>query len=126
MTYDTTRPGPPRDNPEDLRGPLDPNLPATLAVPAEDLAALFDIAVGSLNFGSGFLDSDEVEVLRRVAVAIGMDPMAGTPKEFARRIAHAHVPEVPSWPEGPCKWCGRWSDPKDYDSHPAADEVRVP
>lgn len=97
-----------------------------VAIPTEDLKALFDIAVGSLNFTSGFLDSDEVAVLRKVAGIIGVDPMVGTPKEFAQRMAHPHVPEFPDWPQGPCRWCGRYSDPDDHDPHPAADEVRVP
>ncbi len=98
----------------------------TVTVPTEDLRALFDIATSSLNFGSGFLDTDEVEVLRRTAVAIGVDPMAGTPREFALRTAHAFVPDTEGWLDGPCKWCGRHNDPNDYDPHPAADEVRVP
>lgn len=87
-------------------------------VPAEDLRALFDMAVGSMNFGSGFLDSDEVDVLRRVAVLIGVDPMEATPTEFALRIAH---PFVEDWRGGPCKRCRR-----SFDQHPAADEVRTP
>ncbi len=97
-----------------------------VTVPTDDLRALFDIATSSLNFGSGFLDSDEVQVLRRTAVAIGVDPMAGTPKEFALRTAHPFVAEYDNWVEGPCKWCGRHDDPTDWDPHPAADEVRAP
>lgn len=98
----------------------------TIAVPTEDLRTLFDIAVGSLNFVSGFLDSDEVDALRRVAVQISVDPMAGTPKEFALRTAHQFVPDTEGWTDGPCKWCGRHNDPDDYDPHPAAGEVRAP
>ncbi len=115
----------PRDEVEARRGPIAVTDP-TVAVPTEDLRTMFDIAVGSLNFVSGFLDSDEVDVLRRVAVQIGVDPMAGTPKEFALRTAHPHTPEYPSWSTGPCKWCGRDLDPEDPDRHPAPDEVRVP
>lgn len=85
----------------------------------EDLRALFDIATGSLNFGSGFLDSDEVEVLRRVAVVIGVDPMAGTPPEFAVRTPHPYTADS-GRPFDWCRWCRR-----DRDEHPAADEVRV-
>jgi hypothetical protein len=115
----------PRDEVEARRGPVAVTDPA-ITVPTEDLRALFDIAVGSLNFVSGFLDTDEVDVLRRVAVQIGVDPMAGTPKEFALRTAHAFVPDTEGWTDGPCKWCGRHNDPKDYDPHPAAGEVRAP
>ncbi len=115
----------PRDEVEARRGPISVTDP-TIAVPTGDLRTMFDIAVGSLNFASGFLDTDEVEVLRRVATLIGVDPMAGTPVEFAKRIAHPHTPEYGSWPTGPCKWCGRDLDPKDPDRHPASDEVRAP
>jgi hypothetical protein len=102
-------------------GPTTVTDPA-ITVPTGDLRTLFDIATGSLNFGSGFLDSDEVDALRRVAVLIGVDPMAGTPTEFAVRIAHAYTPEPDDrsgW--GWCRWCRR-----DNDEHPAADEVRAP
>ncbi len=115
----------PRDEVEARRGPVTVTDPV-VAVPTEDLRALFDVAVGSLNFASGFLDTDEVDALRRVAVLIGVDPRAGTPTEFAKRTAHAHTPEAPSWPDGPCKWCGRYNGPNDDDRHPAADEVRAP
>lgn len=64
----------------------------TTEIVTEDLRALFDIGVGSMNFTSGCLDTDEVEVLRRVAAALGVDPMAGTPSEFATQYPHDFKP----------------------------------
>jgi hypothetical protein len=51
-------------------------------LPTEDLQTVFDTAVGSLDFSSGFLDNDEVLALRRVAVVLGVDPMKATPHNF--------------------------------------------
>ena len=61
----------------------------TFTLPADDLRAVFDIAVGSMDFGSGFLDDAEVETLRRVAGVIGVDPMEATPSMFASKYPHA-------------------------------------
>lgn len=89
---------------------------APVSLPFTDLQALFDIAVGSMNFTSGFLDSDEVAVLRRVAVAIGVDPMVGTPREFATQFPHDYKEEdyrnhKSEWIRkaqlGKCDWCAR-------------------
>lgn len=60
----------------------------TTEVPTNDLRALFDIATESMDFGSGFLDDDEVAVLRRVAVLIGVDPMVGTPRPYVKKYPH--------------------------------------
>lgn len=51
----------------------------TVAVPLETAQAVFDIAVGSMNFGSGFLDKEEVDDLRAFAELLGIDPMEATP-----------------------------------------------
>lgn len=80
-----------------------------IQVPTEDLKALFDIAVGSMDYGSGFLDTEEVEVLRRVAVAIGVDPMEATPDGmFAGQYPHAYAESVNRRPnaEPICARCG--------------------
>lgn len=57
----------------------------------EDAKALFDLATGSMDFGSGFLDHEEVEILRRVAVKLGLDPMDGTPSNFRSQYPHEFV-----------------------------------
>jgi hypothetical protein len=44
--------------------------------------AVFDIAVGSLNFASGFLSTEDVDHLRRYAEYLGVDPMDATPADL--------------------------------------------
>lgn len=60
----------------------------TMTLPTEDVRQLFDLVVHSMDFGSGFLDSDDVTLLRRVAEHIGVDPMVATPSEFKRDYPH--------------------------------------
>lgn len=55
---------------------------------------IFDIAVNSANFGSGFLDDVEVAALRQVAEALGVDPMAATPRNFRCQYHGHHRAEV--------------------------------
>lgn len=57
----------------------------------EDLRVLFDAVCNSLDFGSGFLDTPEVEALRRVAVILGVDPAKATPREFVGQYPHRYV-----------------------------------
>lgn len=54
----------------------------------EDIKALLDIATHSMDWGSGFLDHEEVATLRRVAEAVGVDPIEVTPSEWRRQYAH--------------------------------------
>jgi hypothetical protein len=78
-----------------------------------DLRALFDIATGSMDFGSGFLDSEEVVLLRRIAEMLGVDPMEGTPINFKASFAHEYVAsarQTYAWPDEsdrffPCQVC---------------------
>jgi hypothetical protein len=56
--------------------------PPDVLMSHEDLQSMFDMATGSMNFMSGFLVTDEVELLRRVAHIIGVDPKVATPSEF--------------------------------------------
>jgi hypothetical protein len=51
----------------------------SVTLPLADLQILFDTAVGSMDWGSGFLDAEEVEALRRVAIILGVDPLDATP-----------------------------------------------
>lgn len=53
-----------------------------ISVPKELLQKVFDSAVGSMNFNSGFLDDEEVEALRTIAMLLGVDPWIATPPEF--------------------------------------------
>jgi hypothetical protein len=60
----------------------------------ELLRALFDVAVSPMNFGSGFLDDEEVASLRQVAGIIGVDPAVATPANFRCKYRQAHRPQV--------------------------------
>ena len=80
---------------------------AKLEIEADVLRCVFDAAVNSLDFGSGFLDDEEVEALRAIAGALGIDPMTGTPEKFKCKYG---VPHEPSWwnmRAGTCMRCGR-------------------
>lgn len=57
----------------------------------EDLQALFDMCVNSMNFGSGFLETGDVVLLRKVAVLIGVEPWVATPREFRRNYPHTYL-----------------------------------
>ena len=46
------------------------------------LRALLDLATGSMDFGSGFWDNEQVEIARKVAVVLGVDPNDVTPQNF--------------------------------------------
>lgn len=52
----------------------------------ETLQVVFDTAVHSLDFSSGFLDHDEVIALRATARLLGVDPEAATPINFRGSI----------------------------------------
>lgn len=90
----------------------------TTTIPTEHLRAVFDIAVHSLDFGSGFLDTDEVNHLRAVAESLGVDPLEGTPREFKSTYPHP--------------FCGEWSEDDECMvsggrcSKPAGDPIHVP
>lgn len=83
-----------------------------VTLPLDDLRATFDIAVGSMDFGSGFLDDAEVQTLRRVAVVIGVDPMEATPSMFASKYPHAFHPYTVKGGEKSerCSRCSRSAD----------------
>ena len=53
-----------------------------VTVPREMLRIVFDAAVNSLDFGSGFLDDEDVEALRDIAIRLGADPDDATPFNF--------------------------------------------
>lgn len=51
----------------------------TVTVRRAALACLFDLAVGSLNFGSGFWDHADTLAGREIAEALGVCPRVATP-----------------------------------------------
>lgn len=60
----------------------------TVTLGFEAAQRVFDALVNSMDFGSGFLETDDVKALRELAVAIGVDPNAGTPAEFKGAYPH--------------------------------------
>jgi len=71
------------------------------------LRIVFDVAVHSMDFGSGFLDDEEVAALREVAVVLGVDPAVATPRNFTCKYRGHHA-------AGPyCPDCGRRWDALD-------------
>lgn len=71
----------------------------TVTLPREIVAALIDMALTGDAGMSGWMDDDEVEKLRAAAVAIGMEPMDATPRNFKCKYRGG----VHAW--------GRWLDP---------------
>jgi hypothetical protein len=60
----------------------------TVTIPKEAAQRVFDALVSSMDFGSGFLETDDVTALRTLAVAIGVDPSEGTPLGFVGQYPH--------------------------------------
>lgn len=67
-----------------------------ITIPKGTAQILFDALVQSMDFGSGFLDTEEVEALRGLAVAIGVDPIVATPVEFKAGYPHPFDGETDS------------------------------
>ena len=74
----------------------------TVTIRKGDLRALLDVATGSMDFGSGFLDNEQVEVLRRLAPFLGIDPDVVTPPNFKCAYGHTFVAYSKR-----CVYCGR-------------------
>ncbi|SCF42419.1 hypothetical protein GA0070618_6657 [Micromonospora echinospora] len=76
-------------------------------VKTEHLRILFDALCHSLDFGSGFLDTEEVNALRAIAGYLGVNPMVATPSEFVTQYTHdfeaSDAPTRPGkcWASGP-------------------------
>lgn len=87
---------------------------SVLSVPDDVARTVFDVAVNSLDFGSGFLDHSEVTALRRLAVLLGVDESKATPHEMTCDFNPPHEwgPwESISWRPGEefqrCSKCGK-------------------
>lgn len=55
----------------------------------DHLNAIFDLAINSMDFGSGFWDNEDVEAVRGIAMVLGLNPMLATPHNFKRSYRHA-------------------------------------
>lgn len=65
-----------------------PQLTEIHLIAAVDLKHLFDLATDSLLVCSGNFDTDDVNLLRRIADAIGVEPESITPDEFLSQYPH--------------------------------------
>lgn len=72
----------------------------------EELKQLFDLIVGSLDFGSGFLDNDDVVLLRKLATVLGVNPMVATPYTDRKTYPHAFEPYDDPRSNSYCHFCG--------------------
>ncbi len=55
-----------------------------------DLRAIMDVGTMSMDFGSGFLDNEQVEALRKGAGLLGIDPITVTPSNFTCQYKPPH------------------------------------
>lgn len=63
-----------------------------IKLPREAAQCVFDALCNSMDFGSGFLDTEDVDALRTLAEAIGVDPAVGTPDSFKSQYPHTFEP----------------------------------
>lgn len=78
-------------------------------MPRGNVQEMFDIIVGSLDFGSDFLDQEQIEMLRSVAETLGLNPMAATPSKYSKSFPHAfnaYFNQVTNVTSTVCRWCG--------------------
>jgi hypothetical protein len=108
-------------DPETLR--IIPDFTEKIEVPKLAIQIMFDALCASLDFGSGFLDTEEVDALRAVAVILGVDPMTATPSGFVTQYPHTYTNyTVKDWRTGEeqlierCKFC---SQPETHACHTA-------
>lgn len=105
-----------------------------ITLPRDTVAKMFDIICESMDWGSGFLDTDEVITIREVAVMLGADVMEATPASQRAYFVHTFSPRIRGanefprdeasyqaykdywdkqdayWKqhyEGTCRWCGK-------------------
>lgn len=72
----------------------------TVTISFEDARRIFDLAVGMdeacSGYGSGYMETDDVHAMRRLAVAIDVDPAVCTSLEFVTQFPHAFEPGRPN------------------------------
>lgn len=77
-----------------------------IPVPRERLQAVFDLAVNSMDFGSGFLEFDDAKHLRAIAELLGVDVQIATPDNVLMHFPHSYYnPWKDTYPDGPCHRC---------------------
>lgn len=88
-----------------------------------DLRAIMDVGTMSMDFGSGFLDNEQVEALRKGAVILGIDPMTVTPSNFTCTYSTTshdwRLSEYGGRKSWRCSRCGEYtSDDPTVDANP--------
>jgi hypothetical protein len=84
----------------------------TITVDRELVQVVFDTAINSMDFGSGFLDQAEVEALRGLAVVLGVDPATATPRQFTCAMVHGGEHQLNNLPTSTyCSRCGSYARP---------------
>jgi hypothetical protein len=78
-------------------------------VDTDTLRALFDLAVGSMNYSSGFFEESDVKVILDVARLIGADMTHESPQYDSYKLTEPHL-----WHQDcALKWrCGKAADHK--------------
>lgn len=72
--------------------------PNSVLLPIDQVRHLFDLVVGSMDFGSGFLDDEDIDLLRTIAVRLGVDPDTATPRDWKHKYPHAY--QAPAGADG--------------------------
>jgi hypothetical protein len=83
----------------------------TLTIEKRILQIVFDTAVHSLDFGSGFLDDEEVAALREIAVILSVDPAKATPSNFTCKYGLERHETHPTTPNAKVCWRCRQTIP---------------
>jgi hypothetical protein len=63
-----------------------------ITIPKLTAQAVLNTVITSTDFDDGMLDAEEVEALRALAVALGVDPAKATPAAFTRHYPHPYRP----------------------------------
>jgi hypothetical protein len=56
----------------------------------EEAQRLFDMAIQMDTMCSGYMETDDVELMRALAVRLGVDPTEATPSQFAGQYPHQY------------------------------------
>ena len=69
-----------------------------LTIRKGDLRALLDMVTGSMDYGSGFLNNEDIEILRKAARVLGINPDEVTPTQHVCQYRGTH-----QWVKNPWK-----------------------
>ncbi len=66
-----------------------------ISISKEDAQCIFDLALSMDGACSGYMETDDVKAMRRLAIALGIDPIEATPEEFVSQFPHKWKPGQP-------------------------------